>query len=195
MKVKICGITSEEDAHMCEDLGADALGFVHYPGRKRSLSLENIGKICSTLGPLTTRVLICLPMGPNEAIHMLEKSGADVLQIYSLSPVFISRVKETGVRVIRGVTPDEKQIEKYAGVADALVFEAGTPGTGTTYDYSKIPIASCNRAIVAGGLNPLNIEEVKELRPYGVDVSSGVESVFGRKDFTLVGEFIRRCHS
>jgi phosphoribosylanthranilate isomerase len=195
MKVKICGITSEEDAHMCEDLGADALGFVHYPGRNRSLSLEKICEICSTLGPLTTRVLICNPMGPNEAIHILEKSGADVLQTYSLSPVFISRVKESGIRVIRAVTLEIKQVEKFEGVADALVFEAGIPGTGTSYDYSKIPIDSCSRAIVAGGLSPFNLNEVKELRPYGVDVSSGVETIPGKKDMVLVDLFIRGCHS
>jgi phosphoribosylanthranilate isomerase len=195
MKVKICGITSEEDAHMCEGQGADALGFVHYPGRNRSLPLDKIGEICSTLGPLTTRVLICRPMGPNEAIHMLEKSGADVLQTYSLSPVFISRIKESGIRVIRAVAPDKKQVEKFAGVADALVFEAGIPGTGTSYDYSEIPIDSCNRAIVAGGLSPFNLDKVRELRPYGVDVSSGVEIIPGKKDFALVREFIRRCHN
>lgn len=195
MKVKICGITTLEDAIMCEEVGADALGFVHYPGRGRSLSLLEIGNICSTLGPLVTRALICCPDGPNEALYMMEKSGADVIQTYSLSPIFLSRLRESGVRVIRVVKPDINEARKYAEFADALVFEAGTPGTGHNYDYSTIPMDSCRRAIVAGGLTLSNIEYVKGLRPYGVDVSSGVESLPGRKDPELVKDFVRRCHN
>jgi len=193
MKVKICGIRTEEDAHLCEELGADALGFVHFPGRMRSLSLNRIREMCETLGPIITRVLICNPEGPRQALDMLERSGTDVLQTYSLSPLFISRVKEGGGRIIRAIGPNLNDARRFAPVADALVFEAGVPGTGTKYDYSKIPIESCNRAIVAGGIDPTNLEEVKALGPYGIDVSSGVESIPGEKDPVLVREFIRRC--
>ncbi len=195
MRVKICGITTLEDANICEELGADALGFVHYPGRGRSLPLMEIRDICSTLGPFITRVLICHPKGPNEALQMLERSGADVIQTYSLSPVFLSRLRENGIRVIRAVRPDIDEVRKYAECVDALVFEAGVPGTGHYYDHSTIPINSCRRAIVAGGLSLSNIDQVKELRPYGVDVSSGVESSPGIKDPELVNDLIRRCHS
>jgi len=195
MKVKVCGITSLDDATMCEDEGIDALGFVHFPGRHRSLTLREIGDICSTVGPLVTRVLICSPKGPREAMTMLERTGADVLQTYSMPPMFLSRLRDHGVRVIRAVRPDEGEARMYAESADALVFEAGTPGTGHGYDYSRIPMDSCRRAIVAGGVTPENVDAVRALRPYGVDVSSGVESSPGVKDPVLVRALVRRCRA
>jgi len=195
VKVKICGLISEGDTHLCEEMGADALGFIHFPGRGRSMPLEEIWEICQTLGPMVTRVLICNPKGPNQALDMLERSGADVLQTYSLNPLFITRIREVGVRVIRAVRPDVEEARRFADVADALVFEVGIPGTGTSYEYSSIPMGICKRSIVAGGLNPMNLEEVKKLEPYGVDVSSGVESSPGKKDPELVREFIRRCRN
>jgi phosphoribosylanthranilate isomerase len=192
VKVKICGVRTAEEAHLCEELGADAIGFIHYPGRIRSLPLSRIREICGTLGPMVTRVLICKPQGPLQAIDMLDRSGADVLQTYSLSPLFVSRVREEGARIIRAIPPEIDEARRYARVANALVFEAGVPGTGSGYDYSIVPLDACEKAIIAGGLHPGNVDRVKELDPYGVDTSSGVE-IDGRKDPHLVEEFIRRC--
>lgn len=193
MKVKICGITNLDDAGMCEDIGADALGFVHFPGRHRSLSLTDVRDICSTLGPLTTRVLVCAPSDLSDAFHMLHQSEADLIQTYTLSPEELDLFREQGCRAIRVVPPDRGEASRFSSSADALVFESGMPGTGSGYDYSKIPMDCCERAIIAGGLNPGNVESLRAMRPYGVDVSSGVEKSPGRKDSGLVSEFIRRC--
>jgi phosphoribosylanthranilate isomerase len=193
MKVKICGITSMYDAAMCEELGADALGFVHYSGRRRSLALEEIARMTSSLGPMTNKVIVCAPGDSSEAIRLSDRSGADVIQTYTLDPGSLDEVRETGVRVIRAVPIERAEAETYAQHADALVFEHGVPGTGSSYDYSKVPVDCCERAIIAGGLTADNVDAAKALAPYALDVSSGVESANGRKDPQLVQEFIRRC--
>lgn len=192
MKVKICGITSIEDAAMCEDLGADALGFVHFPGRSRSRSLSQIAEMCPSVGPMTSSLLICAPSSLTRALSMLDQSGADGLQLYTLEPEDMLQLRETGATVLRVVRPDRLEAAKFAPASDAIVFEDGRPGSGSAYDYSKIPVDSCPRAIIAGGLNVDNLHSAKLMRPYGLDVSSGVERVPGKKDRSLVEEFIRR---
>lgn len=193
MKVKVCGITTLYDAAMCEELGADALGFVHYPGRRRSLALDEIGRMISSLGPMTTKVVVCEPKDAKEAIGISEQSGADTVQTYSLDPESLDEVRKSGVKVIRAVPIDRAEAQVFAMHADALVFEHGVPGTGSSYDYSEIPVDCCERAIIAGGLTIENLERAKVMNPYAVDVSSGVESANGRKDPGLVKEFVRRA--
>ncbi|UCE92227.1 MAG: phosphoribosylanthranilate isomerase [Methanobacteriota archaeon] len=193
MKVKICGITSVYDATLCEEMGADAVGFVHYPGRRRSLALDEIARIASSLGPMTTKVIVCAPGDAQEAIDLSERGGVDVIQTYSLDPEALDNVRGSGLKVIRAVSIERADAEAFAPHADALVFEQGIPGTGASYDYSGVPVDCCDRAIIAGGLTVDNVGEAKALKPYAVDVSSGVESANGRKDPELVTEFIRRA--
>jgi len=195
MKVKICGITNQEDAQMCERLGADALGLVHFPGRSRSMSLDSISEIMSTIGPFTKKVLVSDPRSVDEASSMVDKTGADLLQAYNLSVNQIEELDEIDVKVLRVVYPIRSEAMEFARCAKGLVFENGEPGTGTGYDYGAIPLDVCAVTIIAGGLNLANLDKVLGLSPYGVDVSSGVESVPCRKDPSLVKEFIRRCHS
>jgi len=192
MKVKICGITCLEDAATCEDLGADAVGFVHLPGRIRSRPLSDISEICSSLGPLTAKVLVCSPPDVETALNMLALSGASILQLYSLEPIELEELRDQGAKVLRVAHPCAEEAAVYAGSSDALVFEEGTPGTGTSYDYSLVPPEFRSRAFISGGLTPDNVHLAKSLKPYGVDVSSGVESVPGRKDSGKVADFIRR---
>lgn len=193
MKVKICGITNAEDAFACEDSGADALGFVHVPGRRRSVSLDQIAGICSSLGPMTTSVLVCMPSDYGTALDMVEHSRVDTIQVHSLDPRSLDSVRGSGIRVIRAVRPDRDEAAIYAEHADALLFENGVPGTGTGFDYHQTPVDCCRRAIIAGGLNIDNLERAKIMKPYALDVSSGVESAPGKKDPELVREFVRRC--
>ena len=195
MKVKICGITSIEDACLCDDLGADALGFVHVPGRMRTLPLVRIREICSSIGPMSVKVLVCAPDDVASARDMFDAAGVDVLQLHSLGPEELSELRSEGIRVIRSVPPVRQEAERYAHSADALLFEGGSPGTGSSYDYSEVPLDVCGRGIIAGGLTPSNLHEAKALGPYALDVSSGVEAVPGRKDPSLVEEFVRRCRS
>ena len=195
MKVKICGLTDATDAAMCEDAGADALGFVHVKGRSRSIPLSEVHEICSTLGPLTTSVLVCSPNTVYEAADMFDRSGVDVLQLHSLEPCQISRMRDSGIPVIRAVRPVRREAMRYSDHVHALLYERGRPGTGASYDYSKVPIDCHPRSIIAGGLNIENVACAISMKPYALDVSSGVERVKGKKDPVLVSEFIRRCKS
>lgn len=195
MKVKICGITRAEDALMCEELGADAVGFVHYPGRSRSMPLEEIARMGESLGPMTAKVLVCAPADVPEAIQLAARAGVSIIQTYSLSPPEMESLRRQGIGVIRAVPPERSEAAKYSAVADALLFEKGVPGTGEEYDYSRIPMNCHPRSIIAGGLNIDNIDRAKAMGPYALDVSSGVERHHGRKDRGLVSEFIRRCRS
>jgi len=194
MRVKICGITSDRDAEMCEDAGADALGFVHVEGRRRSLALPIINEMCGSLGPMTTTVLVCAPSSIFEAADLYDRSGVNVLQLHSLEPGQVSSLRDQGIPVIRAVRPDREEAMRFADRVHALLFERGTPGTGSAYDYSKVPLDCHPRSIIAGGLNPDNIGAAISLRPYAIDVSSGVEGPDGRKDPELVSKFIRRCN-
>lgn len=193
MKVKICGITNLHDAVICEELGADATGFVNVRGRQRSIPLDLVRDICSTLGPMTAKVLVCAPSDAAQALRMLERSGADLLQLHSLVPEEIHVLKAHGVGIIRAVPPVRAEAARFAECADALLFEGGPPGTGTAYDYSSVPLEVCRRGIIAGGLRLDNLHLAKAAGPYALDVSSGVERAPGRKDPALVTEFIRRC--
>ena len=179
---------------MCGELGADMIGFVHVHGRERSLPVEKISEICSSLGVTMTRVLVCAPHDLDDALQLLFASGADVLQTYSLEPSDLIELRDLRVKVFRVVPPDRSEATRFSEAADALVFENGKPGTGSSYDYSTIPIDCCAKAIVAGGLTIESLHLAKVLGPYALDVSSGVESSPGKKDPELVAEFIRRCH-
>ncbi len=178
---------------MCEDAGADALGFVHVIGRDRSLPLERIKEICGTLGPMSTSVLVCSPSTVFEAVDMFDQAGVDVLQLHSLEPKQISWLSRQGVPVIRAVKPDRKDAMRFSDHVHALLFEHGRPGSGSSYDYSQVPIDCHRRSIIAGGLNLDNLDHALRMKPYALDVSSGVEREPLRKDAELVSEFIRRC--
>ncbi len=178
---------------MCEEAGADALGFVHVPGRRRSLELAEIRQISSSIGPMSTSVLVCSPNTVFEAADMFDQSGVDVLQLHSLEPVQVARLRDQGIPVIRAVTPSRSEAMRYSGHVHALLFERGKPGSGTTYDYSKVPLDCHPRSIIAGGLNLDNLDRAILMKPYALDVSSGVESEEGKKDQGMVSEFIRRC--
>jgi phosphoribosylanthranilate isomerase len=193
MKVKVCGITSLDDAVMCEESGADALGFVHVRGRSRSLELDRVAEACSVLGPMTSKVLVCSPRSSEEAAEMFRKSDADILQLHSLEPDETQRLRDDGIRLIRAVSPVRHEALRFSEIVHAILFESGIPGTGTVYDYSEVPIDVCRRVIIAGGLTISNVDKALAKNPYALDVSSGVERSPGRKDPALVSEFIRRC--
>jgi len=195
MKVKICGLTTLDDAALCEESGADAVGFVHVSGRIRSLQLDKVAEICASLGPMISRVLVCSPKDVEEASNMFHRSGADILQLHSLEPEDMRSLRDEGMRLIRAVSPIRSEALRFSEAADALLFESGVPGTGTSYDYSAVPVDVCKRVIIAGGLTVENVHEALARNPYGLDVSSGVERSPGRKDPELVAEFIRRCRS
>ncbi|PLX84814.1 MAG: phosphoribosylanthranilate isomerase [Desulfuromonas sp.] len=199
MKVKICGITNIDDAlHACA-CGADALGFVFYGQSPRCVSPVQTRSIVAALPPFVTTVGLFVNETPQIIRTIAADCGLDVIQLHGdeepdecdftpLRVIKALRVKDASSLV------DQAAFETSALLLDAWVKDA-YGGTGHTFNWQlAAEVANQRPVILAGGLTPDNVTEaVRQVRPYGVDVSSGVEEVPGRKDSGLVRQFIQKA--
>jgi phosphoribosylanthranilate isomerase len=201
-RVKICGITSAEDRDAAVRAGADAVGVIaDVPVETpRELAPARATELVAGVPPLVTGVLVTMPGSVPEAVALQRRVGADALQLHgSLDPEDAGAVRERiEVPLLVGVEAEEDDVGAYATVADALLVdstgERGGGGTGETHDWDRtrrhrqtldVPV------ILAGGLTPENVgDAVERVRPFGVDVASGVERVGGVKDHEAVERFV-----
>ena len=197
-RIKICGITRMEDALAAADGGADALGLVFFQQSPRHITVSKAARLVKKLPPFITLVGLFVNPSPDYVEAVLEEVPLDVLQFHGgETPTFCMRFARPYLKAIRmkeGV--DLVQCAaRYAG-AQALLLDAwveGVPGgTGKTFDWEAIPHDLDLPVILSGGLNPDNVAEaVRTVRPYAVDVSSGVEADKGIKDAGKIAAFIR----
>lgn len=217
MRVKICGNTSVEDALLAAEAGADAVGVVNVAGTSRYTSLEDAKRIFAALPIFVSKVVVARLDGlPTDKITAIEETGADCVQLHGEESVeFVAALREeikSGIKIIKkiGVGRDRKKsLEEalaYEGVADAILLdtEVGTEvgagaeeigGTGRVHDWTVsreiVERVGAEKVILAGGLNPGNVvKAVKVVKPYAVDVSSGVESRLRKKDAAKVKKFL-----
>ena len=205
VRTKICGITRNEDLEAAVTAGADALGFiVGVPSSTRNLSPEKAARLVTQVPVFTSSVLVMVPGALGDLTEAYEMVRPDVLQVHGEGVPNIEEIKEAipGVTLIRGIRsqPEEKlkAAEKASGFNAVLLdtFISGRHGgTGMTHDWrigKEIrKTLGPRRLILAGGLNPSNVEEaIRTVRPYAVDVSSGVESSPGVKDHEKIASFI-----
>ena len=197
VRVKICGITNSDDARHAADCGADALGFVFYAGSPRCVTPEQVREIVAGLPPFVTRVGLFVNENPGRIRAIVGACGLDVVQLHGDEPPEACVLPPC--RVIKGVRP-RREADLAAMAAypvAALLVDAAVPGefggTGQRADWElAAQLAARQRVILAGGLTPANVAAaVRQVRPYGVDVASGVESAAGRKDPDRVAQFIR----
>jgi len=217
--VKICGITNLEDALVAVEAGADAVGFVFYEKSPRKVSKNVARKIVSVLTSRIERIGVFVD-GENALLHETAKDvglsglqvhvgpqSADNLTVSPLPPKLNQYLVLPVRRLLNeGFSFDSFAIsarnEKTSGRATALFLDSGTAdqpgGTGKVFDWkAAIPIAGCIsdagwRLVVAGGLTPENVAEAMGiLHPWGVDVSSGVETRPGKKDHEKVRAFVK----
>lgn len=205
--VKICGIRSEADALAAAAAGADTLGFhVGLTGARAPLESENAAKIIAKLPASVSSVMVTSVVEPERLIELARTTGATILQLYGdATPETILAVKKAlPVRIWKVLNvADENSIaeaKKYEKSADAIALdtlnkETGVRGgTGKTHDWNisrKIVESISIPVILAGGLTPNNVAEaIKTVRPYGVDVNSGVSNVDGTKDLEKVKAFV-----
>jgi phosphoribosylanthranilate isomerase len=198
VRVKICGITSLEDARMAVAAGADALGFMFHPASPRYVSPEAAGAIARALPPFVARVGVFVNTPADVIQATLETAGLDTLQLHGdESPAFCAAFSR--VRVIKAFRVDGPAVldrmqayTAWAWLLDSHV--SGTwGGTGKTFnwDLAREAILRGGTVLLAGGLHPDNVRSaVRSVGPYGVDVSSGVESCPGRKDPERVRAFV-----
>ncbi len=196
-RVKICGITNIDDARHAATCGADALGFVFYPGSPRFVDPDTARRIIADLPPLVTTVGLFVNEHPARIREMVEFCGLSTVQLHGDEEP--DQCNYPPCRVIKALrlqgTMASDLFASYQ--VSALLLDAYVSdqfgGTGQRCDWAQAAeIAAQHQVILAGGLNPENVAEaVRQVRPYGVDVSSGVEQKPGQKDPEKVTKFIR----
>ncbi len=197
VRVKICGITRAEDALVAVDAGADALGFMLYKSSPRCVTQAEAAAIIRRLPPFIARVGVFVNPAESEVRAAVAGCGIDTLQFHGEeSPEFC---RQFGLRVIKAFRVSDaeslKPASNFSGEAWLLdSFVAGQHGgTGAVFnwDLAAHAVKQGGRVILAGGLTPENAADaVRRVRPYALDVSSGVESEPGKKDATKVRAFI-----
>ncbi len=192
-RVKICGITRAEDAVQAAQLGVDALGMVFYAKSPRNINITQAQAICNVLPGFVTSVALFL--NPDEALvkQVLDDVSIDLLQFHGTeSAAFCESFDKPYIKAlsIEGVRDIDALFNQYSSARSVLLDShgAGKPGgTGETFDWSGIPEQLAKKIILAGGLKPDNVAAaIKQVRPYAVDLSSGVESSPGIKDSNLM---------
>ena len=196
-RVKICGITNLEDARHAAACGADALGFVFYPGSPRFVNPDTVRRIIAELPPLVTAVGLFVNETPARIREMAAFCGLSTVQLHGDEEP--DQCSYPPCRVIKALRLEKtmKDVVFASYQVSALLLDAYVPnqfgGTGQRCDWAQAAtLATQHRVILAGGLNPENVAEaVRQVHPYGVDVSSGVETKPGQKDPEKVAQFIR----
>jgi phosphoribosylanthranilate isomerase len=195
MRVKICGITNLEDALSAINAGADALGFVFYPESPRYITVENAKKIIAQLPPFVEKVALFVNEAPENVRSISQETQCTLAQIhFDANDDFFSAVHFPTLRVVRAQKREDILLysDEYR-LIDAYCESFG--GSGKRLNIEWFEGIDCSKIILAGGLNPDNIESVKPYGFYGVDVSSGVEASKGKKNPLLVEIFIKRAKS
>ena len=185
--VKICGIRDKDTAAAAVAAGADAIGFV-FAKSVRQVTSGEARSVAEGIPQTVLRVAVMRHPSPGEWQSVLDGFEPDVLQTDAEDFADLD-VPDT---VIRWPVLRENSVHANARLADTFVYEGADSGTGKTVDWSRAAeLAISGKMILAGGLAPANVgAAIAAVRPWGVDVSSGVESEPGKKDENLIREFI-----
>jgi phosphoribosylanthranilate isomerase len=196
-RVKICGITRVEDALAAVRLGAHAIGFVFYAGSPRAVTPAQARAIIDVLPPFVTTVGLFVNADAQVVRETIAVAPVHLLQFHGdEAPEFCGGFALPYLRAVRvRAGTDLLQYARDFHAAKGLLLDAWVEGarggTGTTFDWSLIPRDLPVPVILSGGLNPDNVEQaVRHVRPWAVDVSSGVESAKGIKDVRKMETFM-----
>jgi len=197
-RVKICGLREPEHARIAAQAGADAIGLVFYAPSPRFVTVQQAGQVAAALPPYVMAVGLFVNAPEVEVRRVLAGVRLDLLQFQGdEAPEFC---ESFGVPYVRAVRMEaETDLVEYAGRfsrAKALLLDAHVPGqpggTGRTFDWAVIPRDFPVPLILSGGLTSENVARaVREVKPWAVDVSSGVETGRGSKDPRKIVDFIR----
>jgi phosphoribosylanthranilate isomerase len=201
-RVKICGISREDDAQFAAACGADAIGLVFYAASPRVVTVEQAARIAQSLPAFVTSVGLFVNPRPEEVEEVLKQVPIDCLQFHGEeSAEFCEQFAHPYIKAIRvsADTDINLQASQYAQ-ARAVLLDAYVKdipgGTGQRFDWSLIPEACSKPVILAGGLSVENVAAaIRQVKPYAVDVSGGVESHKGIKDQAKIRQFITEVNS
>jgi phosphoribosylanthranilate isomerase len=207
--IKICGIKSEAILDAAIEAGADMVGFMHFPRSSRHLELDPIGELISLArGRADTCVILVNP--DNTLVAQVAALGPDWIQLHGPeTPHRVEAIRdEAGIAILKacsiGTAEDVAAVASFAECADRLLLDAKAPkeatrpgGLGQTFDWSLLKaLDPALSFMLSGGLTPDNVAAaIAAVHPFGVDVSSGVETAPGVKDARLVRSFIERARA
>jgi phosphoribosylanthranilate isomerase len=196
--VKICGITRPGDAEAAAKAGAHAIGMIFYGGSRRAITAAMARHIVAVLPAFVTPVALFVNPQVDEVRRISDEVGPQLLQFHGEeSPEFCAQFRLPYIKAVKVRTGvDLLQCDRFYAAAKGLLLDAyvdgSQGGTGTSFDWTLIPSRLSRPPILAGGLSPENVgDAIRRVRPWAVDVSSGVESSAGIKDPAKIAEFMR----
>lgn len=197
-RIKICGITRGEDAEAAAQAGADALGLVFYAPSKRCIEIAQARVIAEMLPPFVTTVALFVDPDPQWVRAVLAEVAVDLLQFHGdEAPEFCTAFGKPYLKALR-VRPGSDLLQyasRHRRARGLLLdtYRADQPGgTGECFDWSQIPSSLPLPLVLSGGLRPENVAQaVHQVKPWAVDVSSGVEISPGCKDVALMRAFVQ----
>ncbi len=202
-RIKICGITNIDDAQAAVDNGADALGFIFVKDTPRYIDPDDAAAIMFNLPPMVSAIGVTRDLTLDEFCDLEQTCPAHSFQLHGKEPV--SLVQQCGPGVIKAFKYEQvtiqSQLDRWSKVAevDALLIDGSDGGEGKAFDWSQLAPLIENypkRIIIAGGLDESNVTEViKTLKPYAVDISSGVEAEPGIKDHAKIAKLCAAVHA
>jgi phosphoribosylanthranilate isomerase len=201
MRIKICGITTLDDARLCVEAGADALGFIFVEGTPRYVTPEAVARIVAALPPFVTPVGVFWNHSPGHVKAVAEQCGLGALQFHGdEAPEDLHGFRLPVIKTLKVAGPAD--LDRMAGyrVAAFLLdsparWSEGLPRPVIPWDTAAA-MARRHPVLLSAGLTPDNVAEaVRRVRPYGVDVNSGVEACPGRKDVVRVTRFVTEARA
>ena len=187
-RIKMCGITRPADAELAVELGVNALGFVLWPESPRHIRIEDAARIIATLPPFVTAGGVFVNPDADAVRRAAEEAGIPLAQLHGDVPGWVGRRPPGRLLPAVHLAQGDAGIEPACGDGEAVLLDAHDPvkhgGTGRTVDWARAALVARARPVVlAGGLTPANVAEaIRVVRPYGVDVASGIEVSPGVKD-------------
>ena len=201
IKVKICGMTQLKDALFAIEQGVDAVGFIFYKRSPRAVTMKTVREIITKRPPLVDTVGVFVNESAERLNKIADYCGLDLVQLHGEeSPAFCRKIHRRVIKAFRVKDLQSiKQLEKFpvSGFLLDTFSDDLHGGTGKTFDWNlALPAKKMGPVILAGGLTPQNIlQAVRQVRPYGVDVCSGVEKSPGIKDLEKVRAFLKNIRS
>lgn len=207
-RVKICGIRTALDARVAAAAGADAIGLVFYGPSPRHVTVDEAAQVAGSLPPYVMSVGLFVDAPAQQVREVLSAVPLDLLQFHgSETPAYCAQFDKPFVQAVRvrpgvDLLQSHQQSMAHRPLARGLLVDAFVPGqhggTGQSFDWSLIPALLRGEVILSGGLTPENVgDAVRRMRPWAVDVSSGVERKSGQKgvkDPRLIEQFIEEVH-
>lgn len=199
-RIKFCGITRVDDALAAVAMGVDAIGLIFAEGSTRRLDIDAGAAIAAALPPMVTRVALFRDAPVDVVRAVLAQVRVELLQFHGdESPAYCAQFDCAFVRAVpMGALADAAQLDTFLQhhrAADGFVFDshggARSGGSGAVFDWSRVPRLAPKPVILAGGLQPHNVcDAIVQVRPWAVDVCSGIESAPGIKDHAKMGAFV-----